>query len=160
MTVSKKALRASLAATSALMAFPAAGLAADSATSTTVGSELSVAAPATTVLSGLTHATPAAGNTIVAVTSTSPSWTLTASDEGLTAGHMVSETNSLVNPLAVSSVGGGSGDLTEAGISAADGAAVASRTFSFVQSLVSGEDVLRGDVYGLTVTYTATDNEA
>jgi hypothetical protein len=67
--------------TAALMAFPAAGMAATDTTDTsaTVGSELSLVAPATTVLSGLTHAAAATGDTVVDVTSTGD-WTLAATD--------------------------------------------------------------------------------
>lgn len=141
------------------MAFPAAGLAASTTDySTQIGSELSVVSPATTGLSGLTHVSPATGSTVVDVTSTAAAWTLTATDAAVTSkGYMRNVSNALSNPLQIAATGGTSGDLTASGVSVG-GAGVESKTFTFSQSLGASENVVAGNDYGLTVTYTATDN--
>jgi hypothetical protein len=157
MIPSTKALRASLAAGAALLAFPATGLAATSAataTATTVGSELSVVAPATTALSALTHAVPAAGSTDVQVTSTAATWSLTATDAATTGkGYMSDGTTPLSGALQVTA--GTSGDLTSTGVAVA-GALVETKTFTFSQALSPTEDVVAGHAYSLTVTYTVS----
>jgi hypothetical protein len=159
--IKPRGLRAPMAAGILLLAFPAAGLAATTAesdTSATIGSELSVVAPATTNLSTLTHGTAATGSTVVDVTSTTASWSLTATDEASAdAGHLVSGGTTLDEPLEVTS-GATTGDLTGSGVSVS-GALVASKTFNFSQSLGATEGVQAGDSYALTVTYTVTDTD-
>lgn len=158
MIPSSQALRASLAISAALLAFPATGLAATSAatdTGTTVGSELSVVAPPSTGLSALTHAVAATGSTDVDVTSTASSWTLTATDGAATGkGFLTDDTNPLSLPLQVTAEGT-TGDLTSTGVSVA-GALNETKTFAFSQALGATEDVVAGDAYHLTVTYTVS----
>lgn len=155
---SSKALRASLAIPAALLAFPATGLAATSAdtdTGTTVGSELSVVAPPSTGLTALTHAAAATGSTDVDVTSTDSSWTLTATDGASSGqGFLTNGTSPLSLPLQVTA-GGTSGDLTSSGVSVS-GALNETKTFAFSQALGATEDVVAGDQYQLTVTYTVS----
>jgi hypothetical protein len=155
---STQARRASLVAVTALLAFPATGLAASSAATdagTTVGSELSVVAPATTNLTPLTHAAAATGSEDVTVTSTAQNWSLEATDGATTgAGHLTNGSTSLIAPLQVTS-GGSSGDLTSTGVAVA-GSMVETKTFVFTQALGATEDVLVGDGYRLTVTYTVS----
>lgn len=158
MIPSTKALRASLVAATALLAFPATGLAATSATTdtgTTVASELSVAAPATTDLTALKHATSASGSTPVQVTSTEQNWSLTATDAAASGnGFMTNGTTPLDLPLQVA-VDAVSGDLTATGVPVA-GSLVETKTFNFTQALGATENVVVGDHYGLTVTYTVS----
>jgi hypothetical protein len=156
---SSKALRASLAVGAAVMAFPATGLAATQDSSdavTTIGSELSIVAQPTTLMGSVTHAVPASGSTPVEVTSTAADWSLTATDEAATGkGRMHSGGSYLTQPVQVVS-GSSSGDLTDAGVSVA-GHLNETRSFDFTQALAPAEDVLAGDVYEITVTYTAAD---
>jgi hypothetical protein len=159
MTRTTKALRASLAAATVLLAFPAAGWAAGTATTdtaTTVGTELSVVAPPSSALGGLIHSVPATGSTAVDVTSTSQTWTLTATDAAATGkGFMTNGTTPLGTALQVAAVGGASGDLTSTGVSVG-GSLVDTKTFNFTQALGATEDVVAGANYGLTVTYTVS----
>jgi hypothetical protein len=161
-----KALRASLIAATALLALPATGLAATSASTdaaATVGSELSVAAtPTTTFAPALTHTASAIGTTDVDVTSTNQNWSLTATDAAaIDRGHMKGTSTTLGDPLAVSApdttLGAAkSGDLTAVEGLSVTGQLVERKAFTFTQSLLAAEDVVAGAAYGLTVTFTVS----
>ena len=164
----RNAGRAALLTAVAALALPAGAQAAES-TSLVTGtaiSELSlgVAVPAAM---NLTHTAPATTSSLVTVTSTNLAWTLSIADNagiaGANPGKMLKTAGAvapavgtpLANPLQWSSDATTFSNLSGTNATVGTGTLVGTKTVTLRQALGATEAVTAGDIYGLTLKYTA-----
>ena len=144
------------------LAAPAVASADESVVSGTVGSELSVSAPDST-LTAFSPATDGTGSTNITVSSTGP-WSLALTDATtLTPGQMdevdcatgVPTSGSLATALAYSAPDG-SGSVSATPAVVETGVSVQDVAVNYTQGVDATEDLLADDCYRATVTYSAT----
>lgn len=158
-----RTFRIAVGAVVAVMAFPAASMAAttsdDSPVSGSVGTELTLSVTDAAALSpAFTHSGASTTSSAVAVTSTSASWTLSIKDGAETnAGHLTKDglgVAALQNPLQWKRDAGTFAALSGTNATVKTSASYDTMTVNFSQSLGSTEDVVAGDNYSLDAVYT------
>lgn len=149
----------------AALAVPSAAQAADSTSLVTgvVGTELSLAVAAPTVMS-FSHASPTTASSLVTVTSTQASWTLSISDNntGANAGKLLKTAGTgaapvgdpLAGALQWSPDGTTFTDLSGTPATVGTGSLIGTKNVTFRQTLDATDDVTAGDTYALTAKYT------
>jgi hypothetical protein len=164
-----RAPRAGLVAAvaAAALALPASATAASTNSQVTgvAGAELSLVA-ATPAQMVITHAVPGTTSSLVTVTSTNPTWNLSIKDGGSDAtlgrmdkcnllGVLDSPLVSLTNALQWKVGANAFAPLSGVDAAVGAGSLVQAYTVDFQQSLAAAESVTAGNLYCLTVTYTA-----
>ena len=133
----------------------------------TIGSEVTIGVTTPPATMTITHATPGSTSTVLAITSTLPSWTLTIQDNGATTPGKLDRVNcitrvasggSLTNALGwadASAATSGSLSGSAATVRSA-GSLIGTETVSYTQSLGASEAVNAGDCYQLDLTFTVS----
>jgi hypothetical protein len=158
-----RTVRIAVGAAVAVMAFPAASMAATTSDTSpltgSVGTELTLSVTDAAALSpAFTHSAASTTSSAVEVTSTSATWTLSIKDAAIAnAGHVTKDGLGdvpLANALQWNRDGGAFADLSATDATVKTSASSDTMTVGFSQTLGSAEDVVAGDAYSLDATYT------